>query len=168
MTAPVDARVEAVRLRSQEGLGCKRIARLLGVSPSTVRRWTNPDYAERQLRLSREAKQRRTGVCEICGGVTRYAGARNADQTPVSLRCDRCGRERSRERMRAKRGSGPMQERILAFLSDGPRRFTEIRMVLDIADRSRLAPHLHRLVAYGLIERVERGLYRRVEERSDG
>lgn len=162
MTAPADARAEAVRLRSQEGLGCKRIARLLGVSPSTVRRWTNPEYAERQLRLSREAKRRRRGVCERCGGETRYSGGRNSSGTPVATLCARCGTQASVDHHQALRGSGDLQPRILAFL-DEPRRLSELQRLLSAPQAGRVSTELGRMIRYGTVERVERGLYRRVQ-----
>lgn len=81
-----DVRDQAVALR-QTGLGYKTVARKVGISPSTVRRFTDAEYAERQRRLSREAKRRRTGICVDCGGLTRYNGTNGQD---VSKRCASC------------------------------------------------------------------------------
>lgn len=55
-------------------VGYKRVGKMLGVSPSTVRRWVDPDVAEQHRVAAREAKRRRVGVCEQCGGETRYGG----------------------------------------------------------------------------------------------
>lgn len=73
-------------------VGYKRVAKRLGVSDSTVRRWLDPEYAEHQRVLSREAKRRRVGVCSDCGGETRYGGRR----APVSRICFRCSEKRAR------------------------------------------------------------------------
>ena len=60
----------------------------------TVKRWLDPDYNERQLHLSREAKRRRQGICESCGGPTRYSGGRNG-RPIISRRCAACSLERA-------------------------------------------------------------------------
>ena len=70
--------------------GHKRIARELGVSASSVRRWLNPERAERDRLLSRAAKKRRIGTCERCGGPTRYNGKTVNGPSPV---CDVCAHE---------------------------------------------------------------------------
>lgn len=54
------------------GWSVVRISKGLGVPPSTVRRWLDPSYAEKQRQLSREAKQRRATVCPHCGGRVHY------------------------------------------------------------------------------------------------
>lgn len=81
-----DAQRLTISLYRQEGLGYGTIARRVGVSKNTVRRLADPVYAERQRMLSREAKRRRTGTCEVCGGVTRY----NGRDGPVSRICNSC------------------------------------------------------------------------------
>lgn len=50
--------------------GAKRISDELGVPESTIRRWVNPEVAERGRAASRRAKERYRGVCETCGGAT--------------------------------------------------------------------------------------------------
>jgi hypothetical protein len=81
---------EAARALYQPGVnghGIKAVAKQLGISANSVRRYVDPAYAERQRRLSREAKQRRTGICRECGGETRYNGHRV--NGPSSL-CSTC------------------------------------------------------------------------------
>lgn len=84
---------EELRERARElyvhgEFGYRRVAKDLGVSETTVKRWVNPGYYERHLHAAREAKRRRTGVCVDCGAPTRYGG-----KTPggVSYRCPPCG-----------------------------------------------------------------------------
>jgi hypothetical protein len=57
-----------------EGVGPAAIARQLGVSDTTVHRWTNEAYAERNRVAARERKRQARGVCSVCGGETRYHG----------------------------------------------------------------------------------------------
>ena len=68
---------EAARALYQPGVnghGITSVARQLGISPTSVRRYVNPTYATRMRHLSNEAKRRRTGICRECGGETRYNG----------------------------------------------------------------------------------------------
>ncbi len=58
------------------------------------RRAADPEYAERQRELSRLAKQRRKGVCEVCGGETRYNGRTTKDTSDI---CAGCSREKQHE-----------------------------------------------------------------------
>jgi len=69
-----DLKAEAARLYVPRVFGYKKVGERLGMSTTTIRRWLDPDFNERILRLSREAKRRRRGICEDCGGETRYAG----------------------------------------------------------------------------------------------
>lgn len=75
-------------------VGYKQVAKLLGVSQTTVRRWLDPEMAERNRVSSREAKRRRSGTCRRCGGETRYSG--NAGKG-VSDLCEACAHEEQRE-----------------------------------------------------------------------
>ncbi len=92
MAASLDTTIrdQAIELREQ-GLGYKTIARQLGVSATTVKRWADPDYAERMRSLSLSAKRRRTGACVDCGGTTRYTGT--LGNNGPSLRCSGCRKE---------------------------------------------------------------------------
>ncbi|MFL5864680.1 MAG: hypothetical protein ACJ780_28620 [Solirubrobacteraceae bacterium] len=110
--------------------------------------------AEADLRSSREAKRRRTGVCEDCGGVTRYGGQKDA---AVSRLCVSCSARRVNGR---RRGTGPTQARILAFVGDGERRFMEIVAACGLG-KGPGCSHLHRLLKLGLLERPRRGVYRK-------
>jgi len=80
------------------GLGHKRIAALMGIPYSTVFRWLNPEYAERSRAVAREWKRSQKGVCEKCGGVTRYSGHGRS----VSTRCVPCTQEDSKYWTRAR------------------------------------------------------------------
>lgn len=148
-------RERATELRAQ-GLGPTAIGRELGVAKTTVVAWTHPSYAARQRRLSREAKRRRTGTCIECGATTRYGG----HETPggISRYCADCGPAVGGQLTRERRlGKGPMQARVLAFCMT-PRRFSEIRDELGTTE-GHVAQLLHRLVRYGLLTRVARGVY---------
>ena len=77
---------QAQRLRN-EGLAYREIAKRVGVSFSTAHRWLNPDYAERQRKISREAKKRRQiKDCIDCGAKLAYDRQHND-------RCQRCQHE---------------------------------------------------------------------------
>lgn len=67
---------EAQTLRDS-GLSYREIGERAGVVPSTVRRWLNPEAAERNRQASREAKRRRRQPCEDCGGPKSYDCADN-------------------------------------------------------------------------------------------
>ena len=140
----------ALELRA-EGLSYLRIGRALGVSTSTARRWTRPGYADHSRAVSREAKRRRRGVCEVCGAETRYNGHRGIG---VSAQCIRC---QARERGRERRGHSPIAERAVAFLAT-PHHFAEIADHLGIS-KGYVSELLDRLRRYGLIERIARGVY---------
>ncbi len=64
------------------------VAKIIGVSRSTVLRYVNDASNENTLRKSREAKRKRTGVCSQCGGETRYSGHKSNDY--VSTVCNSC------------------------------------------------------------------------------
>jgi DNA-binding MarR family transcriptional regulator len=134
--------------------GMKRVARDLGISETTVRRVLKPpEWYERQKRLSREAKHRRTGECVDCGGQTRYSGK---GSQPVSTRCPQCA---ARIKALSWRGTGPKNSEALRFLREnGPSRMHEIRDELGVTT-VRTFNILHRLMDYGLVVRVSRGVY---------
>ena len=92
-TTVEDPRKERAR-ELVKAFGPTMTAQRLGVSKNTVIRWTNPEYNERMLRQSREAKRRRKGVCKTCGGVTHYGGGKGK---PVSEECNSCARNRQHE-----------------------------------------------------------------------
>jgi hypothetical protein len=49
-----------------------KIAKELGIPPTTIHRWIYPKYAEAQRRWSREAKQQRRIPCPGCGKLIWY------------------------------------------------------------------------------------------------
>ena len=75
------------------GWGYNRIARELGTSATTVRRWLIPGLEEQMYVAARERKRRLTGVCERCDGVTRYNGHGG---NVVSRVCAACQQELNR------------------------------------------------------------------------
>lgn len=103
-------------------------------------------------RASRDAKRRRTGRCALCGTVTRYGGTPGK---PVSDHCHRCAAAASGV---SKRGTGSTNARVLERLEHGPATYTEIREMLGLPN-DRVGPLFVRLVRYGLIVRVRRGVY---------
>lgn len=133
-------------------------ARNKGKEPDEV----NVDAAlrsyETALRLSREAKRRRRGVCERCGAETRYGGLMRHGRTGVSRFCVPCGRDVTRERMVLTRGTGTRGQQVLSLLAERPYRFLELAQEIGVT-KNCMGQLLHRLRAYGLVERPERGLY---------
>ena len=51
------------------------------------RRAADPEYAQRSREQSRAAKRRRRGVCEVCGGVTRYNGKTTNGPSRLCAKC---------------------------------------------------------------------------------
>jgi len=84
---------ERARELREAGGSQRAIAAELGVSITTVRRYTNPEYERQALFYAREAKRRRTGVCVDCGATTRYNG--QCTNGP-SQRCLPCSNARNR------------------------------------------------------------------------
>jgi hypothetical protein len=140
--------------------GAKTVARIVGVSEGTVWRVLSAERRERDRVLSWEAKQRRRGTCERCGGVTRYNG--HSVNGPSRI-CTSCNARAAAEREKLRRGTGPLEQRILGLLASGPRRFSEITTELGLY-HGLTGSTLHRLLRYGLIYRPSRGVYAIVEE----
>jgi hypothetical protein len=141
----------------EKGLTYREIAPRVGLSLTHTKRLLNPRSMETTLRLSREAKRRRTGQCENCGGPTKYAGYREKRTSPV---CQNCAPEVYGPIYRAKYiGKGKNITHLLELLADGPMRYIEICDALGI-ERDAMGMLLGRAVRHGLIERVSRGLYR--------
>lgn len=65
----MSARREAVE--AMRGQPYKRIARDTGVPLTTVKRWLDPEFAQRQRELSSAAKRKRKGSC-ACGASLAY------------------------------------------------------------------------------------------------
>jgi hypothetical protein len=114
----------------------------------------SPQAKENERRLSREYKRRLKGTCRICGAETRYAGRPGK---PVS---DLCHEHAMQAWGEARKGQGELQQRVLHYLYK-PRRYSEIREACGISDNA-MSPTLQRLMEHGLIERVSRGVYARV------
>jgi hypothetical protein len=159
MTADASRRLEHAQALRELGHGYKVIARELGVSDTTVRRLIVPGFAERMRRLSREAKRRRTGRCERCGGVTRY----NGHGRSVSQLCRACGARAGAEYAETLRGTGTLARAILDAVDGEPRRFMELCQIVDRTP-NQIGVTLDRLLKYGLVEQPERGVYIRARE----
>ena len=71
--------------------GYSVVAKKLGVSTTTVRRLLTDGDAEKMRVQAREAKRRRVGVCEDCGGPTRYSG-----KSSMPRICSDCSHARER------------------------------------------------------------------------
>jgi hypothetical protein len=76
----------AALILHQAGLPTKQIARVLHSSQTTVRRWTDPDYKQRELIANRTRKIGYRGTCLDCGNTTSYSG----HSTRASERCLPC------------------------------------------------------------------------------
>lgn len=141
----------SARELAAQGVGVRQIAEELGVTRSTVYRWLNDSYAERNRKTSREAKRRRTGRCVDCGATTHYSGG----QAP-SERCVRCANHANGL---ARRGKGKHATRIKALIREngGTATFTQILGLFPY--RGFAGQELNRLVRYGVLLRVRRGVY---------
>lgn len=76
-------RLAQIRPLREQGLTYRQIAKRLGLSYSHVKHLASDRSYETTLRLSREAKRRRTGTCVDCGAITRYDGRRSASERCV-------------------------------------------------------------------------------------
>lgn len=74
-------------------VGYKQVARALGISETSVRRYVDDDYCARNLRDSLAAKKRRRGVCEKCGGETLYNGRTINGPSKICKTCAEAPRE---------------------------------------------------------------------------
>ncbi len=88
MKAYAQADRDAAVLALAMGRPLKTLARELGISETTLRRWRNPEFDEKSRVASRTRKQTGTyrGSCVDCGAETSYSG----HGTRVSLRCQPC------------------------------------------------------------------------------
>lgn len=106
----------------------------------------------------RERRKRYQGTCERCGAPT--DGSNGRDKAPRF--CQTCAIAHYGPIFAvARRGRGPVVEQILAFTEE-PRRFVEIQNHVGIS-AGHAASTLNRLLRYGLIQRVSRGVYLRVK-----
>lgn len=112
-----------------------------------------PSYF-RELEAAKILKESYRGVCEECGAATTGCNGPGL-APPLCLRCT------AKVRGKAQRGTGHVTESVLEFLSE-PRRFSEIQAFLGVTSDYASSMIYQRLLPYGLIERVSRGVYRRV------
>jgi hypothetical protein len=149
-----EERIAQIQPLRDQGLTYRQISERLGLSYQYTKRILNPSYDSTQV-ATRNAKQRRTGTCADCGATTRYNGR---TQNGASLRCNPCA---SAAAGLARRGTGPVTERALAFLEQ-PRRCSELRDHLGVSNGyvSQLLDRLHRLA---LVTRISRGVYQRTD-----
>lgn len=114
---------------------------------------SSPAALERSRALSREAKRRRTGICEECGDETRYNGHTT---NGTSRLCSRCGKKAAGE---TKRGGGPMQRRLYALVGQNSEmRYSEICAALQIS-KDYAGVMLNYELRNDRIRRVRRGVY---------
>jgi uncharacterized protein YerC len=146
----VATRQERARKLRADGATYREIETRLGLSYSTVRRYLDPEFAERMRVASRDAKRRRRGRCRVCGAETSY----NGDGKAVS---DLCQKHAAQEAGLRRRGKGRHQLRLYAFLTQ-PRRYTAIRIHLGISS-AQLSVMLNRELRGGRIRRLSRGVY---------
>ena len=89
-----ETRDYAIYLYEQRGWGYTKIAKELGCSTTTVRRWVQPEYDAHQRRTSLARKQKIRGTCELCGGETKYNG--HVGNSSASRICASCSRKNQR------------------------------------------------------------------------
>lgn len=129
----------------------RRDQRVLG------REQNRPSYV-RELAHGRALKETYRGRCADCGRPT------NGSNGPGSA-ATRCVKCQARLTGLANRGKGPVQQKLVAFLADGPRRYSVIRDALD-SDDNNTSSLLHHSVRTGLVVRVSRGVYALPESRA--
>lgn len=95
MSYPPELRQRAVEMVEQ-GVRPAVVAAGLGVSTTTLRRWTDPDYDEHSRQSSRRAKDARRHPCSECGKPIWYTSVFCADCHHKQLRA---GRRWTRERI---------------------------------------------------------------------
>jgi hypothetical protein len=117
-----------------------------------ARRKTYPGY-QRDLDRARERKESYRGICEKCGASTSCCDGPGK----AKALCITCS---NRKANKARRGTGPMSGAIVAYCAGQPRRYTEIRDHFGIS-KGHTSVAVNRLVKYGLLERVSRGVYRK-------
>lgn len=115
-------------------------------------RYRTAEALENSRRSSREAKRRRAGTCVDCGGRTGYNGH---GTNGASVRCARCNGPRTADMMRR---TGPVRAAILAALSDGPMGPSELAARIGVSV-NHTNVKLQRLMLYGDVVRVSRGVY---------
>lgn len=123
--------------------GSERRARTCKCALCMVKR---ADIARKQ----RERRERYRGTCGVCGAPTDGSSGYNAPRY--------CVHHEPRAAVRARRGTGPMQQQALMFCMH-VRSYSEIRDALGITSNHTSAL-LGRLVRYRLLDRLGRGLYR--------
>lgn len=155
MSAPTkerSSRVEVLALRAT-GMSYRDIVAQTGLAYSTVRCYvTDPDRAKDKARRATYA-----GVCEVCGAATDGSNGRGLAPT----RCR--DHNPAYEAQASRRGNGWRQKELLALLDDGPKRYMEISTAMGFARKTDAMVHLWRLMQYGLVVRVSRGLYARAD-----
>jgi hypothetical protein len=133
------------------GMTWRETAAELGISYGYARDlYNDPDGSKARAR-----KDACSGYCAECG--CRTTGSNGYAKAP-----DLCYRCQTKRAGIAKRGRGSTVSRILAFCAEQPRRYGEIRDTLDISS-DQVGYALNRLVRYGLLERVTRGVYRTIQ-----
>lgn len=140
---------EAARLRA-EGLTYERIAVRMGISRSYASCLVSDPTGEQDA--ARKASY--GGECEVCGART--DGSYGRALAPKV--CAKCAPVFYAPTFAAKRGTGPVMSRALALCAE-PIRYADLRDALGVSN-GWASVLLHRMVRYGLIERVSRGVYR--------
>lgn len=144
-------RERVINLRAK-GLSYREIATRLDCNLSYVKRCGAPNAYDNNLRDSRDRKREVRGTCEDCGGVTRYSGTKGKR---ISSLCAGCSAKRTGL---ALRGTGHVHSEALAFLRQ-PRTFSELRDHLGVSNGYVSQMLYTRLMRYGLVRRVKRGVY---------
>lgn len=135
----------------------EELSALFGVSHSTVRRIVDPEFAQRDRALSAAAKRRRRGVCERCGGETRYAGNGTTANGCARL-CEACGKETAKERAEPRLLTGGIQRKVLEAMAAGVTNWTELREIAGL-NIGRMSVVVDRLLKHDAVRRVARGTY---------
>lgn len=134
---------------------CREAKRVDGRRKRDRRRAENRPSYQRELAASRAVKETYRGTCKLCGAATTGCdGPGLAREICAACAPGHYGPIYAA----ARRGHGPTVDRLFVLFNGVPVRYSEIRDALGITD-GRTSGLLNRLVRYGLIVRIGRGLY---------
>jgi hypothetical protein len=146
---------QQIKEMAAQGFDTKQIMAATGICKTTVYRWMDIKKQDRQNAWMREYKRKKKGTCQDCGTTINYNGHHPGG---IGKHCIKCSRKRTGL---LQRDHGPVIDKVIEYLKDGEKRFSEMQYDLDIK-RNRMGALLGKLIKHGKIIRVRRGVYQLV------